>query len=170
MTGTMDAIKGYFRSHHDVSRALLACIVWKTTTVQNHCDYLKYVTSDGEMIPMMLHLPPDMNKLLLEHNVYLVKECMAEYEKDNKTVYDTLGQICKDTTLYPYVKQHKGWQRSMLCHPLRLLGPNHVSETASEAGSIANVDIQWRKEDMKLGKVFILMCQVHIIHENLKEY
>ena len=32
---------------------------------------------------------------------------MAEYEIDNRSVYDILDQICKNTDLYPYVKQHK---------------------------------------------------------------
>ena len=32
---------------------------------------------------------------------------MANYEIDNRGVNDILDQICKDTGLYPYIKQHK---------------------------------------------------------------
>ena len=59
------------------------------------------------MIARMLHLPPDMNKLLSEKDVQGVQVHMAEYKIDNRTVYDILDQICKDTYLYLYIKQHK---------------------------------------------------------------
>ena len=51
-------------------------------------------------------------------------------------VYDILDQICKDTDLYPYIKQHKSKREGIgafyAIHS-RWLGPNHVNATASEA-------------------------------------
>ena len=70
-------------------------------------DYPSYVTPDNKMITRMLHLPPDKNKLLLEKDIQRVQVHMAEWVIDNRMVYDILDQICKDTDLYPYVKQHK---------------------------------------------------------------
>ena len=37
----------------------------------------------------------------------MLSKCTLEYEIDNRSVYDIMVQICKDTDLYPYVKQHK---------------------------------------------------------------
>ena len=47
-----------------------------------------------------------------EQSAQSVKELTAEYKIDNKSVYDILGLICKDTNLYPDVKQHKAKQIS----------------------------------------------------------
>ena len=55
----------------------------------------------------MIHLHPDENRRHNEQSVQLVMEHTAEYEIDNKNVYEIFSQICKDTDLYPYVKQHK---------------------------------------------------------------
>ena len=65
------------------------------------------MTPDNEMVTRMLHLPSDKNKILLDSDVHSTKAHMAEYKIDNKSVYDILDQICKDSDLYPYVKQHK---------------------------------------------------------------
>ena len=84
----------------------------------------------------MLHLPPDKNKLLLEHNVHSVKEYTAEYEIDNKSVNDILDQVCKDTDLYPYVKGHKSKRDSreaFYAIHSRWLGPYYVNTIASKA-------------------------------------
>ena len=72
--------------------------------VKTSCDYPKCATPD-DMIARMLHLPPDKNGLHNEQNAQSVRECMAEYNIDNKNFYDNL--VCKDTDLYPYVKQQK---------------------------------------------------------------
>ena len=40
-------------------------------------------------------------------NVQSIREHIAEYKTDSRSVYDILDQIYKDTDLYPYVKQHK---------------------------------------------------------------
>ena len=61
---------------------------------------------------------------------------MAEYEINNRLVYDVLDQICKDTDLYPYVKQHKSkrdGRGTFYAIRSRWLVPNHVNGTASEA-------------------------------------
>ena len=68
---------------------------------------LKNATPDNKIIARFLHLPQDMNKLLLKHNAHLVKENMAGYKMDNRTINDRWDQICKDTVLYAYVKQHE---------------------------------------------------------------
>ena len=88
------------------------------------------------MIARMLHLPQDKNKLHNEQSAQSVSEYTAEYEVDNRSVYDILDQICKDTELYPYVKQHKSKRNRREAYNAihyRWLGPNHVNATASEA-------------------------------------
>ena len=107
MAGTMESIEEYLRSCHGVVRAPLAYIIMKSITVQTYGEYPMYATSDNEMIARMLHLLPDKNKLLHEKDVQRVQVCTAEYKINNRMVYDVLDQICKDTDLYPYVKQHK---------------------------------------------------------------
>ena len=112
MAGMMESIKEYF----------LAYIKRKTITVQTMDDYPMYTTPDDKMIAKMLNLSPDKNKLLLEKNAHKVQDHTAEYVIDNRMVYDVLDQICNDTDLYPYVKQHKskGDIRGILCHPLQV--------------------------------------------------
>ena len=90
-----------------VIRAPLAYIIRKSITVQTYGEYPTYANPDNEMITRMLHLRPDKNKLLLEKDVQRAQVCTAENKIDNRTVYDTLDQICKDTDLYPNVMQHK---------------------------------------------------------------
>ena len=61
---------------------------------------------------------------------------MAECKIDNRSVYDILDQICKETNLYPYVKQHKAKRDTrgvFYAIHSRWLGPNHVNMTAAEA-------------------------------------
>ena len=84
----------------------------------------------------MSHLPSDKNKMHNEQSALSVTMLMPEYEIDNMTVYDILDHICKDTDLYPYVKQFKSkrdsWGAFYAIHS-RWLGQNHVNATASEA-------------------------------------
>ena len=74
MAGMMEAYKEYLRSYQAVMRAPLAYITRKTILVQIYGDYTKNATPDDEMIVVMLHLPPDKNKLLQEQNVQTTKE------------------------------------------------------------------------------------------------
>ena len=88
------------------------------------------------MIARMLHLPLDKNKLLLEKDAQTAHARTAEYEIDNKNVYNILDQIFKDTNFYPYVKQHKSKRDSrgaFYAIHSRWLDQNHVNATASEA-------------------------------------
>ena len=107
MAGTMEAIKEYLRSCQGVVRAPLAYIIRKTILVQSYRDCPKYATPDNKVTARILHLPPIKNELLLEQDAQTARAHTAEYEIDNRSVYDILDQICKDTDLYPYVKQHK---------------------------------------------------------------
>ena len=107
MAGMVGSIKEYLRVCLGVIKAPLAYIIRKTITVQNYGYYPTNTTPDDEMITSMLHLPSHKNKLQLESSVDKVKDHMAEYIIDNRMIYDILVQICKDTDLYPYVKQHK---------------------------------------------------------------
>ena len=62
-------------------------------------------------------------------------ECMAEYEIDNRNVYLILGQICKDTNLYPYVKQLKSKRNdrgAFYAIHSRWLGLKHANATELE--------------------------------------
>ena len=63
------------------------------------------MTHDNEMMMGMLHLLPDKNKILLDSDVLSTKAHTSEYKIDNRSVYDILDQIYKNTDLYPYVKQ-----------------------------------------------------------------
>ena len=107
-----------------------------TITVQTYGDYPMYATPDNEMITRMLHLPSDKNKVHNEQSAQLVTQHTTEYKIDNMTVYDIQDEICKDTDLYPYVKQHKSKRdEGGVFHSIhsRWLGPNHANATASEA-------------------------------------
>ena len=95
-------------------------------------DYPTYATPDDNMIARMLHLPPDKNKLVSEKNAHKVHDHTAEYVIANRMVYDVLNQICKDTDLYPYTKQHKSKRDSrgaFYAIHSRWLGLNHVNVT-----------------------------------------
>ena len=83
----------YLRSSHGVIRAPLAYIIRKTITVHVYHDFPKYATPDNKMIARMLHLPPDKNKLHNKQSAQLVTEHTAEYEIDNRNVYDILDLI-----------------------------------------------------------------------------
>ena len=107
------------------------------------------------MIAGMLYLPPDKNRLLQETDAVHT----AEYKIDNRSVYNILDQICKDTELYPCIKQHKYKRDSRgayyAIHSM-LLGPNHINATASEDKLALHSLCMTRK----LGKVCCLPCQV----------
>ena len=107
MAGMIEAFKENLRLHHGVVWAPLAYVIWKIITVWTYGDYPLYATSDDEMISRMIHLPSEKNKLLHETDNQTVQRHMPEYQIDKRTVYDILDQICKDTDLYHYVKQHK---------------------------------------------------------------
>ena len=66
-----------------------------------------YATPDNAMVARMLHLPSDKNKIYNEQSQQSVIQRMSEYEINIRTTDDILDQICEDTDLYPYVKQHK---------------------------------------------------------------
>ena len=103
----METIKEYLRSCWDVVRAQLAYVIRKIILIQTYGEYHKYATPGDEMIVRMLHLPPNKNKLLQEKDAQSIKACTAEYEICNRSFYNILNQICKDTDLHPYVKQYK---------------------------------------------------------------
>ena len=95
-----------------------------------------YATHDNEIIARMLHLHLSKNKLLLQSGAHKVQDHTAEHVIDNIMVYDVLDQICNDTDLYPYVRQHKSkWDSRGAFYAIQswLLGPNHVIVTASDA-------------------------------------
>ena len=80
---------------------------------------------------------------------------MAEYEIDNRMVYDMLDQICKDTDLYPYVKQHKlkrDGRGAFYAIPSRWLGPNHVKATALEAEMALHTSTYMEKRGHGTGR------------------
>ena len=122
------------RSHHGVEKPGLVYVVMKTITVQTYGDYTKYGTHHDKLINRILNLPPDKNKVLF--GVHSVKEHMTEYEIDNRSVYEILDQICKDTDLYKYINQHKSLRdrrEAFYTIQSRWLGLNHVNTKASEA-------------------------------------
>ena len=73
MAGTMEAIKEYLRSCCGIIRAPLAYVIRKILVFETYGDYLKYSTLDDKIIARMLHLPPEKNRVLLEHSIQSVK-------------------------------------------------------------------------------------------------
>ena len=95
--------------------------------------------------------------LLHETDAQTVYMYMQEYETDNRTVYDILDQICKDTDLYLFVKQHKSKRNcrgAFYAIHSRWLGLDHVNAKASDA------EIALQKESLELGEVCSPTCQV----------
>ena len=82
MAGMMEAIKENLRSHCFVIMAPLAYIIRKAITVKIY-----------GVITRMLHLPPDKNRQHNEQSAQWFKDHIAEYEIDNRSVYDILDQI-----------------------------------------------------------------------------
>ena len=76
MPGMIKTIKEKLRSHQ--------CVVKSSSSINHQENH----SPDNDMITRMSHLPPDENKLLLEHNIHSVKEHIEEYDVDNRTVYD----------------------------------------------------------------------------------
>ena len=167
----MESIKEYFRAHHGVVKAPLAYITRKTITVQTMGDYPTYASPDDKMIARILHLPPDKNKLLLESSGHKVQDPTAEYIIDNRTVYDVL---CKDTDLYPYVKQHKSKRDGrgvFYAIHSRWLDPNHVNTTASEAEMALHMSMNdGKKRAWNWEKYVASHVKYYIILLNLMEY
>ena len=125
MAGTMESIKEYLRSYCGIIRATLAYIIRKTITVQTYGDYPTYATPDDEIIARILHQPPDKGRLHDEQSAPSVKGHTAEYNIENRSVYIILGQICKDTDLYPCFKQHKSKRKAevFFCNPFQVVRP-----------------------------------------------
>ena len=70
-----------------------------------------------------------------EKSAQSIMEHMAEYKIDSRSVYNILDQICKDTDLYPYVKQHMSksdGRGAFYDIHSRRLNPNHFNATASK--------------------------------------
>ena len=89
-------------------------------------------------------------------------------------VYDILDQICKDTDLYPYVKQHKSKRDSkgaFYAIHSRWLGPNHVNATASQAEMALQMSMyDSEKRAWNWEKYVAHHVKYHIILVNLMEY
>ena len=92
MTGTMEAIKENLRSCNGFVRAPLAYDIREKIIVKTYDDYPKYVNPDNKMIARMLSTSRKKSFLSIIFN---------------RSVYDIPDQICKDTDLYSYIKQHE---------------------------------------------------------------
>ena len=98
----------------------------------------------------------------------------TEYKIENRTVYNILDQICKDTDLNPYIKQQKSkrdGKGAFYTTHSRWLGPNHVNMTASEAKMVLQMSIYDSKKKAWNWKRYVpqhVKCQ--IILGNLMEY
>ena len=126
------------------------------------------------MIARMLYLPPDKSRLLSKKDAQTALALMAEYKIDNQMVYDILDQICKDTELYPYVKQHESkrdGRGAFYAIHSRWLGQNHVNATASEAWMAVPTSTNDREKVAWNWEKYVA-CHVkyHIILGNLMEY
>ena len=118
----------------------------------------------------MLHLHSGKNKL---HNKLVIKHT-AKYKIDNRSIYDILDQICKDTDLYLYVKQHKskrdGKGAYYAIHSSWLFS-NHANATASEAEMAFQMSTyNSKKKAWNWEKHAAQHVKYHIILGNLMEY
>ena len=140
-------------------------------TVQTYGDYPTYATLDDKMIARMLHLPSEKDKGLHETNTQTVQVHMAEYKIDNRTIYNVLDQIYKDTDLYPYVKHNKSKSHGRGTYyniQSRWLGPNHVNATASEAEMALRMSMyNGEKKAWKWEKYVTCHVNYHIFLGNL---
>ena len=122
----------------------------------------------------MLQLPSDKNKVCNEQSAQSLTQHTVEYKIDKRTVYDILHQICKNTDLYPYAKQHKSKRDSRGAYNAihsRSLGPNHVNATASEAEmALQTLMYDGEKKAWNWEKYVVCHVKYHIILGNLKEY
>ena len=122
----------------------------------------------------MLHFPSHKNKLQLESSVDKVKDHTAEYMIDNRMVYDILNQICKDTDLYPYIKQQKATRNrrgAFYAIHSRWLGLNHVNVTASEGEmALQTSTYDGEKRAWNWKKYVARHLKYHTIIRNLMEY
>ena len=117
------------------------------------------VTTLSMQLLMMNWLPGCYTCPQAKHNLQWAKcavshSCMPEYKIDNRTVYDILHQISKDTDMYPYVKQHKSKRDSrgaFYAIRSRWLDMNHVNATASEA-EIYRCQPMREKRKHRIGK------------------
>ena len=166
MAGTVEAIKESCCS--DVRAP--ACIIKKITIIKTYGDYSKHASPNYMNITSMLHFTKDKNKFLLECNVHLVKEHVAE---DNRIIYDILDKICKDTEPYPNVKELKFKRDSRVAFYAihsRWLWPNHVNTTVSEAEAAFQTSTHEReKKAWKWEKYASWYIKYHTILENLME-
>ena len=118
-------------------------------------------------------MPADKSKVHNEQSVPSVSQRTPEYKIDNRTVYDILNQICKDTDLYSYVKQHKfktvGRGAFYGIHS-RWLSPNHINATVSEAEmALQTSTFDCEKKAWKWEKYVAQHVKYHIIMGNLME-
>ena len=119
-------------------------------------------------------MPPEKNKLLHESNIQTVQAHKPEYEINNRTVYDILDQICKDTDLYLYIKQHKSKKDNRgafnAIHS-RWLNPNHVNATASQAEMALQMSTyDSMKKAWNCEKYVTQHVKYHIMLGNLMKY
>ena len=112
--------------------------------------------------------------LFMEREVSSLKEHTKEYTIDTRPIYDMLYQICKDTDLYLYVKQHKskrGGRGEFYAIHSMWLGPNHVNSTTTEAEAAFQM-LVYNGEEMTWNweKYVSWYVEYHIILDNFKEY
>ena len=126
------------------------------------------------MVIRMLHLPPDKNRLHNEHSAQSVKDHTTEYETDNRSEYDILDYISKDTDLYQHVKKHmskRDNRGAFYAIHSSWLGWNHVNPTASEAElGFQMSTCNRKKETWNWEKYVAQYIQCYIILGNLIEY
>ena len=80
-------------------------------------------------------------------------------------VYDILDQICKDTVLYPYIKQHKAARdRRGAFYAI------HSRMTAPEAEIALQMSIYGEKREWNWENYVACHLKYHIILVNLMEY
>ena len=98
----------------------------------------------------------------------------AEWKINDRSFYDILDQICMDTNLYSFVKQHesKRDERGAYYHIYsRWLSPNHFDATASEAEmALQTSRYDDKKKAWNWEKFVAWHVKCHIILGNIMEY
>ena len=124
---------------------------------------LPYMTPDDEMMAMILHLPQDKYRLYDEQSAHSVKEQIAEFKIDNRSVWDFWSDLQEHWSVFicQTAQVQEGWQWHILCPPLQKAGPkSHQCNSIRCWVSAPDVSIWWKKEGMELGKVCCPTCQV----------
>ena len=112
-----------------------------------------------------------MNTLHKEQSAQSVKKHTSKYEIDNRSFYDILDLIWKNTDMHPCqtADVQEGGQRGVLWHSFQAVRPEPMWQH-QKSGQHFRYLCMTEKEGMELGKECCPTYQVNIILWNLMKY